>query len=78
MCRVCRGESSSHWRAAASQLVTFASAMLGEGLVGRQGLLIWGDLSICAGPPRGAKRRRSSSSARITAAVSIDTIRFRA
>jgi|BogFormECP03_OM2_1039629.scaffolds.fasta_scaffold90244_1 hypothetical protein len=34
-------ESSSHWRAAASQLVTFASRRAGI-LVGRQELLIWG------------------------------------
>ena len=34
-------ESSSHWRAAASQLVTFTSRRAGI-LAGRQELLIWG------------------------------------
>jgi len=37
----CGCESSSHLRAAASQLVTFASRRAGI-LVGRQELLIWG------------------------------------
>jgi hypothetical protein len=39
--RKCGRESSSHWRAAASQLVTFTSWRAGI-LVGRQELLIWG------------------------------------
>jgi hypothetical protein len=63
--RKCGRESSSHRRAAASQLVTFASRRAGI-LVGRQELLIWGTTkqssSACSSTPSSHSRPRPSTS----------------